>query len=40
MVLVLSGVTCAQGGDPILSGILDDGSSMLLFDKGEGRILL
>ena len=38
IVLVLSGVTCAQGGDPMLNGILDDGSSKSLFNKGEDRL--
>ena len=26
IILVLSGVTCAHGGDPTLNGIIDDGS--------------
>ena len=32
--LIRLGVTCAQGGDPMLNGVVDDGLSKSLIDKG------
>jgi hypothetical protein len=39
IVLDLSGITWAKGSDPMLNGIMDNGSPpKLMFDKGDGRL--